>query len=131
MKDAGLNASVNTKGEVIIGGNIATAATDITGGTASTITGADGAIAAIDAAIDLMGDKMANLGAKLRQLDNLQDFTAQLSDSVKEGLGVLVDADLTEESARLSALQTKQQLAIQSLSIANQGPQALLSLFRG
>jgi flagellin len=49
---------------------------------------------------------------------------------VKEGLGALVDADLAEESARLTALQTRQQLATQSLSIANQQSQSLLSLFR-
>jgi flagellin len=50
---------------------------------------------------------------------------------VKEGLGSLVDADLAEESAKLTSLQTKQQLAVQSLSIANSAPQSLLSLFRG
>ena len=133
MKGAGIDASFNDKGEVIIGGNVQanSVSTTVTGGTGSTIGGADGAIASIDAAINTMGNRMSDLGAKLRQLDNLTDFTTQLSDSVKEGLGVLVDADLTEESARLSALQTKQQLAIQSLSIANQGSQALLSLFRG
>ena len=51
-------------------------------------------------------------------------------DSMDSGLGSLVDADLAKESARLQALQIRQQLGTQSLSIANQAPQALLSLFR-
>ena len=49
---------------------------------------------------------------------------------VHDDLGAMVDANLSEESAKLSSLQTKQSLAIQSLSIANQGPGALLQLFR-
>ena len=59
-----------------------------------------------------------------------KDFISNLSDSVKSGIGSLVDADMEETSARLQALQVQQQLATQSLSIANQGPQQLLSLFR-
>ena len=84
----------------------------------------------VEGAIDTMGTRLANLGATLRQVEGLQDFTKQLNDSIKEGLGALVDADLAEESARLTSLQTKQQLAVQSLSIANQQSQSLLSLFR-
>ncbi len=89
------------------------------------------AIAAVDAAIDTAGTALATLGAALRQVEGLQEFTTQLYDSVREGLGSIVDADLAEESAKLTSLQTKQQLAVQSLSIANQAPQALLNLFRG
>jgi flagellin len=77
-----------------------------------------------------MGTRLSNLGANLRQGEGLQNFTNQLNDSIKEGLGALVDADLAEESARLTSLQTRQQLATQSLSIANQQSQTLLSLFR-
>jgi len=73
---------------------------------------------------------VAELGARLSQVEGQQEFTKQLTDSIREGLGALVDADLAEESARLTSLQTKQQLAIQSLSIANQQGQALLGLFR-
>ncbi|MDW8397664.1 MAG: flagellin, partial [Acetobacteraceae bacterium] len=87
-------------------------------------------LAAVNGAIDLIGTTLARLGADLRQVEGLSEFTKQLTDSVKEGLGALVDADLAEESARLTSLQTKQQLAVQSLSIANQQSQALLSLFR-
>jgi flagellin len=94
-------------------------------------TTASTAIAAVDAAIDTAGTALATLGAALRQVEGLQEFTTQLYDSVREGLGSIVDADLAEESAKLTSLQTKQQLAVQSLSIANQAPQALLNLFRG
>jgi flagellin len=105
--------------------------TTVTGaGAPAQITGAQGAIAVVEGAIDLMGTRLGNLGANLRQVEGLSDFTKQLNDSVKEGLGALVDADLAEESARLTSLQTKQQLAVQSLSIANQQSQSLLSLFR-
>jgi flagellin len=55
----------------------------------------------------------------------------KLSDELNTGIGNLVDADLAKESARLQALQTKQQLGIQALSIANSAPQSILSLFRG
>ncbi|WP_291295120.1 flagellin [Elioraea sp.] len=94
------------------------------------VGGTDSAIAAVDAAIDTMGVSLATLGASIRQLESLAEFNKQLTDSVKEGLGALVDADLAEESAKLTSLQTKQQLAVQSLSIANQQGQSLLSLFR-
>ena len=51
-------------------------------------------------------------------------------DALNSGLGALVDADLAKESAKLQALQVRQQLCIQTLGLANQGPQVLLSLFR-
>ena len=54
-----------------------------------------------------------------------------VSDAVEEGLGTIVDADLAKESAKLQALQVKQQLAVQTLSIANSSPQILLGLFQG
>jgi flagellin len=91
---------------------------------------ASSAIATVDDAISSVNQKIAELGARLSQVEGMQEFTKQLTDSIKEGLGSLVDADMAEESARLTSLQTKQQLAIQSLSIANQQGQALLGLFR-
>jgi flagellin len=106
------------------------ATTIATGATAQQVGGTDTAIAAVDSAIDTIGSTLATLGASIRQLESLSEFNKQLTDSVKEGLGALVDADLAEESARLTSLQTKQQLAVQSLSIANQQGQALLGLFR-
>ena len=63
---------------------------------------------------------------------DLQDaYSAKLSDAMEAGVSRLVDADMEEESAKLSALQTQQQLAIQSLSIANSSSQTILTLFRG
>jgi flagellin len=77
---------------------------------------------------------MTSLGSKLGSLQKgieLQtDFVSKLSDSIDAGVGRLVDADMEEESSKLSALQTQQQLAIQSLSIANSSSQNILSLFR-
>jgi flagellin len=111
--------------------DVANSATNgITGATDNQVNGTDTAIAAVDNAIDTMGTTLATLGASIRQLESLAEFNKQLTDSVKEGLGALVDADLAEESARLTSLQTKQQLAVQSLSIANQQGQSLLGLFR-
>ena len=76
-----------------------------------------------------VGNNLAAIGAALRQVEGLQTFSTDLRDALREGLGNLVDADLAEESARLTSLQTKQQLAVQSLSIANQQPSRLLGLF--
>jgi len=79
--------------------------------------------------------KMTALGSKLgsisTRIDLQSNFVSSLSDSIDSGVGRLVDADMEEESSKLSALQTQQQLAIQSLSIANSSSQNILSLFRG
>lgn len=103
--------------------------TGLTLGTGSA-TDIQTAITAVNTAIQKIGINMTALGAGTVQLQGLADFTAKLSTSVTTGLGAMVDANLSEESAKLSSLQTKQSLAIQSLSIANQGPGALLQLFR-
>jgi len=70
-------------------------------------------------------------GTAMQYLDNQIVFNTRKNDSLNDGLGALVDADLAKESANLTALQTRQQLGVQTLSLANQGPQILLSLFRG
>ena len=64
------------------------------------------------------------------RVDIQSKFVGKLTDSLKSGIGSMVDADMEETSARLQALQVQQQLATQSLSIANQAPQNILSLFR-
>jgi flagellin len=135
MARDGINASFDNSGNIVVsnatnvasGGNGLTA---VTGATVSQIGGATGAIARVDGAITTAGNILARLGSSLQQIEGLKDFSVQLRDSLREGLGALVDADLAEESARLSSLQTRQQLATQSLSIANQQSSALLGLFR-
>jgi flagellin len=77
-----------------------------------------------------IASSLGQLGADLRRVEQQVTFNQAISDATTEGLGSLVDADLAKESARLQALQTKQQLSIQTLGIANQAPSILLNLFR-
>ena len=95
----------------------------------ATSGGASSALTAIDSAIVTVNQKLANLGSSAKRLEVQSDFATKLIDILKAGVGNLVDADLAEESARLQALQIKQQLGVQALSIANQSPQSILSLF--
>jgi flagellin len=87
-------------------------------------------ITGVDAAIDEMTDAATTLGAAKSRIDIQQDFVKSLMDAIDRGVGQLVDADMNEESTRLQALQVKQQLGIQALSIANSSSQSILSLFR-
>jgi flagellin len=75
-------------------------------------------------------DAASSFGSSQKRIDIQGEFVGKLSDSLKTGIGVMVDTDMEEASARLQALQVQQQLATQALSIANQQPQGLLSLFR-
>ncbi|QLL60612.1 flagellin [Sinorhizobium mexicanum] len=88
------------------------------------------AISGVDAALLTMTDAASDLGALNSRVTMQNDFVADLMDSIEKGVGRLVDADMNEESTRLKALQTQQQLGIQSLSIANTNSQNILSLFR-
>jgi flagellin len=74
---------------------------------------------------------LSDLGVASQKIDKQMEFTSKLADTIESGIGNLVDADMAKESAKLTALQTKQQLGIQALSIANQGPQSIGQLFRG
>ncbi len=96
----------------------------------STEVGAGQALTAIEGLIQTSIDAAASFGSAQGRIETQSEFVSQLTDSLKSGIGSLVDADLEEASARLQALQVQQQLATQSLSIANQAPQSLLSLFR-
>ncbi|MGG7579202.1 flagellin [Rhizobium sp. Nf11,1] len=89
------------------------------------------ALSTIESALSAMTSAGAQLGSVSTRIELQEDFVGALSDSIDSGVGRLVDADMEEESSRLSALQTQQQLAIQSLSIANSSSQNILSLFRG
>ncbi|MDA7964568.1 flagellin [Ruegeria sp.] len=96
----------------------------------STDAGAAAALGAIEGLIDTAIDASAAFGSAQGRIETQKDFISNLTDSFKSGIGSLVDADMEETSARLQALQVQQQLATQSLSIANQAPQSILSLFR-
>jgi len=96
----------------------------------STSAAADTSLAAIEAHIQTAVDGAAALGASAKRIGDQNEFVSKVTDAMKSGIGALVDADMEETSARLQALQVQQQLATQSLSIANQAPQAILSLFR-
>ena len=103
------------------------------GGTAFDLATADKAnrtAAAVESAINTFTSTLADFGTKSKSLDRQLSFVGKLQDSLETGVGNLVDADLAKESARLTALQTKQQLGVQALSIANSSSSMLLGLFR-
>lgn len=121
---------------------ITTTTTLTTGGTAgggleilkdidvSTSDGAEAALAAIEGLTQSAIQAASDFGTTQSRIDVQQSFVSSLVDSLKSGIGSMVDANMEEASARLQALQVQQQLATQSLSIANQAPQSILSLFR-
>ncbi|MFD1328425.1 flagellin N-terminal helical domain-containing protein [Mycoplana ramosa] len=84
----------------------------------------------VETALTSMQTAGSQLGSMSKRISLQEDFAAKLSDALDKGIGRLVDADMNEESTRLKAMQTQQQLAIQSLSIANSNSQNILSLFR-
>lgn len=94
------------------------------------VTTAATALGEIEGFIQTAIDGAAALGASAKRIENQNDFVGKLMDAMKSGIGTLVDTDMEEASARLQALQTQQQLGVQALSIANQAPQTILSLFR-
>jgi flagellin len=77
-----------------------------------------------------LATSLSTLGSASRKIDAQSAFNSKLSDAIEGGIGNLVDADLAKESAKLQALQVKQQLGVQALAIANQAPQTITSLFR-
>jgi flagellin len=96
----------------------------------TTNSGATGALTSIEGLIDKSVDAAAAFGSAEGRISTQSEFVSKLTDSLNSGIGSLVDANMEETSARLQALQVQQQLGTQSLSIANQAPQSILSLFR-
>ncbi|EJJ25671.1 flagellin N-terminal helical domain-containing protein [Rhizobium sp. CF142] len=90
----------------------------------------DGALSGVELVLQAMTNAGSQLGSISTRIQLQETFVSALTDSIDSGVGRLVDADMEEESSKLSALQTQQQLAIQSLSIANSSAQNILSLFR-
>ena len=110
-----------------LGGTIVTVAA---AGSIGTATLAAAMIATVSTSITNTGAALARLGTKSKALDAHATFVGKLQDSLDAGVGNLVDADLAKESAKLQALQTKQQLGVQALSIANTSTQSLTRLFQ-
>ena len=98
--------------------------------TATTATRTTATAANVETANTAFAAKLGTLGSNSRSLERQLTFTSKIQDALEAGVGNLVDADLAKESARLTALQTKQQLGVQALSIANQSSSILLGLFR-
>ncbi|MBL4616469.1 MAG: flagellin [Robiginitomaculum sp.] len=110
------------------GGSILTLAATASLGTQ---TLAAGLVATLKTSLDNVNQALARLGSDVKKLEAHNIFVTKLTDALEVGVGNLVDADLAKESATLQALQIKQQLGVQALSIANSRPQIILSLFQG
>ncbi|MBB4064129.1 flagellin N-terminal helical domain-containing protein [Gellertiella hungarica] len=104
--------------------------TEVKISSATTDDNLEGMIMAVDTTLKNMTDAAATLGATNSRIELQNNFVNSLTDVIDKGVGRLVDADMNEESTRLKALQTQQQLGIQALSIANSNAQNILSLFR-
>jgi flagellin len=135
-------ATITFTGETGTGNNLSLQAIETTGVTnggaledlagidVSTASGATSALSRIEGLIQTAVDTAAAFGSVRGRNETQKDIVSKLSDSLKSGIGSMVDANMEEASARLQALQVQQQLGVQSLSIANQAPQSILSLFR-
>ena len=100
-------------------------------GNISTQAAASTMVATVETSLQNVNSALAQLGSGSKKLSIQATFVQNLSDTLKTGIGNLVDADMATESAMLQSLQVKQQLGVQALSIANQSPQIALSLFQG
>jgi len=98
--------------------------------TISSTANATTALGLVNTTIDNFGTRLATWGAGAKRLEVHRTFVGKLQDALNNGIGAIVDADLAKESAKLQALQVKQQLGVQALSIANSSSQTALSLFR-
>ncbi len=110
-----------------LGGSIVTVTSTATIGTTGSATTV---LSAVEASLANVDNSLATLGTASKALDTHLNFVSNLQDTLTTGVGNLVNADLAKESATLQALQTKQQLGIEALSIANSASSALLGLFR-
>jgi len=108
----------------------AASGTEIALSTSTSDDDLDGMISAVETMLSSMTDAAAVIGAANTRIEMQDDFIADLMDVIDKGVGRLVDADMNEESTKLKALQTQQQLGIQALSIANSNSENVLALFR-
>lgn len=142
-----ISAALGSNGAITITNNTAASITTTAGATTagtsgggleilkdidvSTENGAKAALSAIEGLTQTAVGAAADFGSVQGRIDVQSKYVNSLMDSLKSGIGSLVDADMEETSARLQALQVQQQLGVQALSIANQAPQIILQLFRG
>ncbi len=124
--DGTRKVTVSAQNMSLAGSIVTVAAT----GVISTSAKASTMVATVQASLINVNSALAKLSAGSRKFSIQLDFANKLSDTLQAGIGNLVDANMAQESALLTSLQTKQQLGVQALSIANQGPQIILSLFR-
>lgn len=130
LKVANLDLDTSTfaaRGTAGTPGGLGAAGTAIT---LATATDAEVLADDIDNVASTIKTHLSTLGSASRQINSQLTFTSKLTDVITGGIGNLVDADLAKESAKLQSLQVQQQLGVQALSIANQAPQTILSLFR-
>lgn len=128
LANADANAYITLSGQdMSLGGLIITLASTAS---INTVTNAQQALTDLDTSIANVNQALGGLGAQAKQIENHNKFVSKLTDVLQAGIGNLVDADVAKESAHLQALQVQQQLGAQALSIANQAPQIILSLFK-
>lgn len=125
LNDADLTQAMSVTGQGLTSASLGVATLSI-----ANATDAAAALGSISTALATVNTALGALGARSKITQMMKDFSQTLSDSIEKSIGLLVDADMPRESSRLQALQTKQQLGIQTLAIANQQPAALLQLFR-
>ena len=129
-----LASSDGTRKITIEGQNLQLSGSVVTIKTTSTISttaNASAMISILNASVQNVNAALAKMASGSKKLEIQADFVTKLVDTLKGGIGNLVDADMAVESAKLQSLQVKQQLGVQALSIANSQPQIILSLFRG
>lgn len=125
--DDGSNTITIAAQDLSLGGNNVTITSTQSIGTGSL---ASAAVDNIESSIGNVNTALSELGSGANRLELQNNFVSRLKDAIEVGIGNLVDADLAKESANLQALQVKQQLGLQALSIANQAPQAVTGLFQ-
>lgn len=129
LADADAQNSITVTSESLsLGGAILTMASTLS---LTSLTASQNAISDVQTSLTNINAALARIGSVSKKLETHLNFVSKLEDTLRAGVGNLVDADLAVESAKLQSLQVKQQLGVQALSIANAAPQVILSLFRG
>ncbi|WP_109259903.1 flagellin [Hyphobacterium indicum] len=129
LADADASRSITLRSQDLsLSGSIITLANNASLGTVSLASAVN---SQIQASLDNVNQALANMGSDAKKMEAHRGFVGKLMDALTQGVGNLVDADLAKESARLQALQVKQQLGVQALSIANSQPQIILNLLNG